>query len=159
MTKSVKYSVAVVLRNSKGEYLAVQRPMDDEDHKGHWGLPAVSLKSGETPDQAAIRACQEKLCCNGDIKRFLGIMYQKRNKYDMFLMDIEMALNEESQPDVQKSNTASTKYIEQLWTDDPMLMMPAAKDGSCCSTIFLTDQGLLEREAWVEDLEGSPDVG
>jgi len=159
MSKPVKYSVAVVLRNDKGEYLAVRRPLDDEDHKGHWGLPAVSLKSGETPDQAALRTCKEKLYCSGKIKRFLGIMYQKRNKYDMFLMDIEMTLDGDRQPDVGKSNTTSTKYIEQLWSDDPMLMMPAAKDGSCCSTIFLSDQGLMEREDWVEDLEGSPNVG
>jgi len=77
----------------------------------------------------------------------------------MFLMDIEMTLDGDRQPDVGKSNTTSTKYIEQLWSDDPMLMMPAAKDGSCCSTIFLSDQGLMEREDWVEDLEGSPNVG
>lgn len=159
MSKPVKYSVAVILRNDKGEYLAVKRPLDDADHKGHWGLPAVTLKDGETPDQAAVRVCEEKLDCSGEVKRFLGIMYQKRNKYDVFLMDIEMTLKGERLPDVSKSSTKTTKYIEQLWTMDPMLMMPAAKDGSCCSSIFLSDQGLLDRDDWIEDLEGSDQVG
>lgn len=86
-------------------------------------------------------------------------MYQKRNAYDIFLMDIEMMLEDESEPDVAQANSTHTVYTEQKWADDPNVMMPSAKHGSCCSSIFLTDRGLLDREEWIDSLEGSDLVG
>jgi hypothetical protein len=40
-----------------------------------------------------------------------------------------------------------------------MDLLPSAKGGSCCSSIFLTDMGLLDREEWIKSLEGSDTVG
>src|SRR5579875_2944850 len=94
MSKQVKYVVAVILKNKQNpdEFLVVKRPDDDPDLGGHWGFPAATMKPGELPEQAAIRICKEKLGCDGNVTRFLGIMFQKRNSYDIFLMDVDMIL-------------------------------------------------------------------
>ena len=157
MSKQVKYVVAVVLtdKSKPGEFLVVKRPDDDPDLRGAWGLPAVTMVSDELPEQAALRVCHEKLRCEATPKRFLGLMYQKRNSYDIFLMDIEMELTGDTQPDILQAHTEHTAYVDQKWTNDPMDLMPSARHGSCCSSIFLTDRGLLDRSEWIDSLEGS----
>ena len=157
MSKRVKYTVAAIIsdKNRPGEFLAVKRPEDDPDLRGEWGFPAISLKPGELPEDGAKRICKEKLNCEAVPTRYLGIMFQRRNSYDIFLMDIEMELVDSSQPNVHEANTEVTKYVDQIWTDDPMIQMPSARNGSCCSSIFLTDRGLLDRDEWIASLEGS----
>jgi ADP-ribose pyrophosphatase YjhB (NUDIX family) len=161
MSKRVDYVVAIVLKNSQNpdEFLVVKRPPEDTDLAGCWGLPAITMNPGELPEQAAARVCLEKLSCEATPTRFLGIMFQKRNNYDLFLMDIEMALTGADQPDIAKADTETTAYVEQKWTTDPMDLMPSAEEGSCCSSIFLTDRGLLDRDKWIASLEGSDRVG
>ena len=150
-----------MLRNNKNpkEFLIVKRPHDDVDHRGHWGLPAVSLKPGELPERAAQRVCKEKLNCEATAERFLGIMAQKRNGYDIFLMDIEMVLDGNKQPDIMQADTEGTVYVEQKWSTEPAELLESAKAGSCCSTIFVTDRGLMDRDEWITSLEGSDSVG
>lgn len=156
MSKQIKYVVAVVLKNKQhpDQFLVVKRPDDDPDLAGSWGFPATSLEPGELPKHGAERICREKLNCMGEATRFLGIMYQKRNSYDIFLMDIEMELTE-GEPDVHQATATSTVYTDQKWSADPMDLMASAKHGSCCSSIFLTDRGLLDRSEWINSLEGS----
>jgi ADP-ribose pyrophosphatase YjhB (NUDIX family) len=157
MSKQVKYVVAVVLtdKSKPDEFLVVKRPDDDPDLRGAWGLSAVTMVSNELPEQAALRVCREKLNCEATPVRFLGLMYQERNSYDIFLMDIEMELTGDTQPDVHQAHTEHTAYVDQKWTNDPMDLMPSARHGSCCSSIFLTDRGLLDRSEWIDSLEGS----
>lgn len=155
MNKEIKYVVAVVLKNDKNEFLVVKRPDNDLDLGGAWGFPATSLKPGELPEACAIRICKEKLGCTIDPNKFLGIMYQKRNSYDIFLMDIEAELIGDMEPNVHNATSDLTIYVDQKWSSDPMDLMPSAKHGSCCSSIFLTDRGLLERRDWIASLEGS----
>ncbi|MDB5185381.1 MAG: MutT/nudix family protein [Candidatus Saccharibacteria bacterium] len=159
MTKQIKYVVAVILQNSAGEFLVVKRPDDDPDLGGHWGFPAATMRPGELPEQAALRICKEKLNCNATPTRFLGLMSQKRNSYDIFLMDVEMLLAEDQQPDVHAATTENTAYVDQKWSTDPEDLRTSANGGSCCSSIFLTDRGLLDREEWISSLEGSDKVG
>ena len=161
MSKQVKYVVAVVLKNNQNpeEFLVVKRPDDDPDLGGHWGFPAATMKAGELPEQAAQRICQEKLNCGAKTTRFLGIMFQKRNSYDIFLMDVEMILADGQQPDVLAATTEHTAYVDQKWSTDPEDLRASANGGSCCSSIFLTDRGLLDKEEWIASLEGSDTVG
>lgn len=160
MSKPVKYVVAVVLKNNSNpnEFLVAMRPEGDPDLAGKWGFPAVTLAPGELPEQGAMRACKEKLNCQAEPTRLLGIMFQKRNSYDIFLMDIEMTLTE-GQPDVHAATTEHTAYSEQKWSTDPEDLRSSANSGSCCSTIFLTDRGLLDKDDWIASLEGSDTVG
>jgi 8-oxo-dGTP pyrophosphatase MutT (NUDIX family) len=157
MSKPIKYAVAVVIKRQKDspEFLIVRRPDDDPDMGGYWGFPAISLQPGELPEQAVARLCKEKLDCEATAVRFLGAMEQRRNAYDIFFMDIEAVLAPGSEPNVHEATTTHTAYSDQKWSTDPMEIMPSAKDGSCCSTLFLTDQGLLDRDEWVSSLEGS----
>jgi 8-oxo-dGTP diphosphatase len=161
MSKPIKYVVAVVLRNANNpkEFLTVKRPDSDKDLGGCWGLPAASMKDGELPEAAARRVCREKLDCDAESVRFIGIMQQTRNAYDICLMDIEMQVVGNQQPEVSRSTSPDTVYVAQKWSTDPLDVMASAKKGSCCSSIFLTDQGLLDREDWVLSLEGSKTVG
>lgn len=159
MSKTVNYVVAAILKNDKNEFLVVKRPDDDPDLGGHWGFPATTMLPGELPEQAAQRICKEKLNCEAEPTRFLGVMFQKRNSYDIFLMDVDMKLLGNKQPNVLEANTTHTAYVEQKWSSDPMDLMSSAKNGSCCSSIFLTDRNLLDREEWINSLEGSTIVG
>lgn len=158
--KDIKYTVAVVLKKEKNgdEFLVVHRPPEDKDLANSWGLPAVSLVPGELPEDGARRVCREKLGCDAKPTRFLGIMFQKRNSYDIFLMDFEMVLTENEFADITRANTTRTAYIDQSWTNDPNVLMESARHGSCCASIFLTDRGLLNRQDWIDSLEGSDTV-
>ena len=161
MSKQVKYVVAVVLKKriNGDEFLVVKRPDDDPDLGGHWGFPAATMRPGELPEQAAKRICKEKLACEGEVTRFLGIMFQKRNNYDIFLMDVDMVVTKGQEPNVRAATTENTAYVDQKWSTDPMDLMASAKGGSCCSSIFLTDRELLDRGDWIASLEGSDTVG
>ncbi|HSW80097.1 MAG TPA: NUDIX hydrolase [Candidatus Saccharimonadales bacterium] len=157
MDKQIKYTIAIIIKNpaNPDEFLVVRRPDDDADLRGSWGFPATSAQPGELPEDCARRIAKIKLGCEAEPTRFLGIMFQRRNSYDIFLMDMEMELVNGSQPDINKADTNLTKYVEQKWSSDPMDLMPAAKHGSCCASIFLTDRGLLDRKEWIDSLEGS----
>lgn len=85
-------------------------------------------------------------------------MFQKRNGYDIFLMDLEMMLASGQQPNVHAAVTDHTAYIDQKWSSDPMDLMASATAGSCCSSIFLTDNELLDKVEWISSLEGSDSV-
>ena len=160
MSKQIKYVVAAILKNKENpeEFLVVKRPDDDLDLGGHWGFPAVTMKPGELPEEAAVRICKEKLNCEARPTRFLGIMFQKRNSYDIFLMDVDLELTGD-QPDVHAADTENTAYVDQKWSTDPEDLRASANGGSCCSSIFLTDRGLLDRDKWIDSLEGSNTVG
>ena len=157
MSKQVDYVVAAVIknRNNPEEFLVVKRPDDDPDLRGSWGLPATTLKEGELPEDAAQRLCRDKLGCEAKPTRFLGLMFQRRNSYNLFLMDVDMELTSAADPDVHAATAGRTRYVEQKWSSDPMDLMPAAEKGSCCASIFLTDRNLLNREEWIDSLEGS----
>lgn len=161
MSKPVKYTVAIIPKKSADseEFLVVRRPAEDKDLADSWGLAAVTLQPGELPEQGAIRACREKLGCKAVPSRFLGVMFQKRNAYDIFLMDIEMILEPGEEADVTKANTTHTAYSGQQWSTDPQILMDSARAGSCCASLFLTDRGLLDKDEWVASLEGSDIVG
>ena len=70
-----------------------------------------------------------------------------------------MMIAEGQQPDVHAATTENTAYVDQKWSTDPMDLMASAKGGSCCSSIFLTDKNLLDKEEWIASLEGSDTVG
>jgi hypothetical protein len=73
-------------------------------------------------------------------------------------MDVEVELAE-GEPDVHKASAEGTLYVEQKWSSNPTDLMPSAKNGLCCSSIFLTDRGMLDRNEWIDSLEGSDIVG
>lgn len=87
------------------------------------------------------------------------MMFQKRNNYDLFLMDVDMLLVDGREPDVNRAITENTAYVDQKWSTEPEDLRTSANGGSCCSSIFLTDRNLLDRDEWITSLEGSDIVG
>ena len=87
----VKCSVAVVLRCAArpGEFLAVRRPPDDDRLPDVWGLPAVTLRTGELPEAAVRRLGREKLGADIQASRFVGVRAADRQDHLLILMDLE----------------------------------------------------------------------
>lgn len=143
LEKPVKCSVAAVIRDpAEAEaFLAVRRPPDDTELPLVWGLPAVSLRTGELPEAALQRLGREKLGVRLSPRRFVGIRAADRGEYLLILMDLEAEVVT-GHPDVHSAKTTGTAYIDQQWTTDPLLLAEAARRGSVCSRILLEAQGL-----------------
>jgi 8-oxo-dGTP diphosphatase len=137
MTKTIRCSVAaVVRREAGGPLLAVRRPLDDDSLPGVWGLPAVTLKEGELPEEGLRRLGAEKLKVELEPSRFIGIKAAERDTYQLILMDIE-AIVVSGEPDVLSATTPSTRYIDQRWVDDLETFVEAARRGSLCAQVLL----------------------
>ena len=141
--KPVRCAVAAVLRNPENEreFLAVRRPPDDDRLPDVWGLPAVSLRPGELPEAALRRIGREKLAAEIEPIRFVGIKSMDRGDYELILMDIEAGLVS-GVPSVRRSESAATRYVDQLWTSDLLLLREAARRGSLCSQLLLEESGV-----------------
>lgn len=60
--KPIKYAIAFIIYNrNRSKFLIVQRSSDDKDLPNVWGLPAGSVKDGETFEECVIRSGKEKL--------------------------------------------------------------------------------------------------
>lgn len=143
LEKPVRFSLAVVLRGrgGTGAFLAVRRPPDDEHLPGVWGLPAITLRNGELPEEAARRLGREKLGAGIEARRFVGVRAADRGEYLLILMDVEAEVVD-GEPNVDAARTSSTVYVEQRWTTDPRLLREAAARGSVCSRILLDSAGV-----------------
>lgn len=121
--------------------MAVKRPADDDNLPNVWGLPAVSVKDGELPEDAVRRVGIEKLATEIKPVSYIGVMRADRGDYELILMDIKAELVGK-EPSVHDAATAGTKYTDQQWTSDYSLFKEAATKGSLCSRVFLASEGL-----------------
>lgn len=135
--KAIRCSVAaVVRREAGGPLLAVRRPLDDDSLPGIWGLPAVTLKEGELPEEGLRRLGVEKLNVTLEPRRLIGIKAADRHSCQLILMDIE-AVVVEGTPAVRAATTDATRYIEQQWVEDLGIFAEAAANGSVCAQVLL----------------------
>jgi ADP-ribose pyrophosphatase YjhB (NUDIX family) len=141
--KPVRCAVAAVLRHPGDErlFLAVRRPDSDEQLPGVWGLPAVTLAPGELPEAGLRRIGREKLGTEVEPVRFVGIRSRDRGDYELILMDIEARLTG-PEPAVADAPTRATRYVDQRWTGDLLLLRDAARMGSVCSQVMLEAHGV-----------------
>jgi ADP-ribose pyrophosphatase YjhB (NUDIX family) len=82
----VKHSVGVAIFNGD-EVLSVRRPDDDDELPGIWGLPAGTLKAGETTEDLIKRIGREKLGVELTPIRPINAGKQMRTQY---LLDMEL---------------------------------------------------------------------
>lgn len=141
--KLTKFSIAVVILNPENpsEFLAVKRPPNDDSLPNVWGLPAVTVKNGELPEEAVKKLGIEKLATEIEAVSFVGVDSAERDTYNLILMDIQAELKG-IQPSVAKASTSGTKYTDQQWTSNYDILKEAAEKGSLCSRIFLKSKGL-----------------
>lgn len=141
--KPTNFAVAAIISNpnSLKEILAVKRPPDDESLPDVWGLPAVTVKEGELPEDAIRRLGVEKLSTKIEPISYVGIKRADRGSYELILMDIAAELKGQ-EPSVKEATTTGTKYVDQKWTNDYAIFEEAAKKGSLCSRILLESKGI-----------------
>ena len=137
MERSVKRSVSVAIPHPDGKrVLIVQRPPDDEDLPNAWGLPAASLKDGESWEEAVRRAGREKLGVVLDVGREMnrGAIERKNYLLEMRLFSARIL---EGEVDVPQVDARVTQYQAWRWGDADDLE-PAARAGSLCCRLFRT---------------------
>lgn len=131
-----KRSIAIAIHDpGTDRVLIVQRPDDDEDLPGVWGLPAGSLLAGESWADAVARAGRHKLGVAVQPGPLLGTGSAERRTYtlEMRLYDAVITGGEPSTP---QADETVTQYQSWRWGTAEDLR-PAAKRGSLCSRLYL----------------------
>jgi 8-oxo-dGTP diphosphatase len=139
--KPVKESVAVVVSNSCGEFLVTRRPDDPADElAGLWGLPAVTRRAGEDERAAAERIGPLKLGVTLAVGAKLGARTADRPDHVLRLAAYEASIVAGA-PVVPQLDHSVTQYIACQFTDEPAVLVAAARRGSVCSQVFLESIG------------------
>jgi ADP-ribose pyrophosphatase YjhB (NUDIX family) len=136
--KPLKRAVSLVIESPSG-LLLVRRPDDDESLPGEWGLPAVSLRPGESEHAALRRAGRDKLGVELEPLEPVGEARAERAGYRLAMRDwaVRIAGGEPSVPQAG----AGTQYVEWRWGAVPELAR-AARAGSVCARVLLRERGL-----------------
>lgn len=135
-------SVSLVIHEpgGTGRILLVRRPPDDADLPDAWGLPAASLRAGETWEETARRAARDKL---GVVVRLRGLrnegtIRRATGSLRMRLFDATLA---RGTPDVAVAPADVTRYVDWHWGDEAELR-PAAQRGSLCCRLALASSAV-----------------
>ena len=137
MERGVKRSVSAAIAHPDGKrVLIVQRPADDEDLPNSWGLPAASLKDGESWEEAVRRAGREKLGVELGVGGELNRGGLDRNDYSLE-MRLFSARILEGTVKVPQRAPGVTQYHAWRWGDADDLE-PGARKGSLCCQLFRT---------------------
>ncbi len=132
--KPLKESIAAVIphQDIDGRILMVRRPQTaDEELPGIWGLPAASLKQGETDRDAIQRIGRQKLGCELTFLRMIAQGRLQTPEYSLEMRLHQAQLNGEPQlPSTVDENV--TLYTEWRWGKPEELSDSAAKGSLCC---------------------------
>jgi methylated-DNA-protein-cysteine methyltransferase-like protein len=132
-TRSVALAISRPGRPRK--LIIVRRPPDDLDLPDGWGLPAASLRPGETSDAAALRAARDKLGVvvelGPEINR--GSTLRGRTRLEMRLFRATLRAGK---PHVPQPVRGVTQYTAWRW-DTTDALRPAADRGSLCCRLVL----------------------
>jgi hypothetical protein len=129
----VKRSISLVIEGPAG-VLLVRRPDDDDNLPGVWGLPATSLRQGESEHDALLRAGREKLGVEVEPLRPLG-----EETGELVSMRDWAARVVEGTPEVPQLGEG-TQYVSLRWGNAAELA-PAARAGSLCARVLLRAVG------------------
>jgi ADP-ribose pyrophosphatase YjhB (NUDIX family) len=121
----VTRSVSLVIEGPGG-LLLVRRPDDDESLPGVWGLPAASLREGESERDALLRAGREKL---GVEVEPLELAAEEGPMRDWRARIVS------GEPAVPQA-AGGTQYVGLRW-GQPRELAPAARAGSLCARALL----------------------
>ena len=134
---AAKRSVALVVQGPDG-VLLVRRPDDDESLPGVWGLPAATLRPGESEREALLRAGREKLGVEVEPLEPLGADEAQRPGHRIEMRDWSARIVA-GEPRVPQPREG-TQYVEWRW-GDPEQLVPAARAGSLCARVLLRSVG------------------
>jgi ADP-ribose pyrophosphatase YjhB (NUDIX family) len=125
----VKRSISLVIEGPDG-VLLVRRPDDDADLPGVWGLPAASLREGESERDALLRAGRDKLGVEIEPLAPAGEEGRMRD------WRARIVSGEPAVPQVG----GGTQYVGLRW-GEPGELAPAARAGSLCARALLRAVG------------------
>ena len=130
--KPTKHAVAFVIYNEdRSKFLVVQRPADDENLPNVWGLPASSLKEGESFEEATVRAGKDKLGVQVKTVKLIGEDSIEREKYVLHMKEYEVEIVE-GEPEVPQPIEGVTQYQQWRWGTGEDLCEAAGKASLCC---------------------------
>ncbi|HWE91014.1 MAG TPA: NUDIX hydrolase [Pseudonocardiaceae bacterium] len=141
MNKPLNQSVALVIEDDNGGFLVVKRDENDDSLPGVWGLPAASLRPGETVEDAAARAGRDKLGVTVKIADFIGDKRGDEGNRFNHLREYRAEIIEGT-PSVPQPDRSVSQYAEVRYTADPTVLFDAARQGSLCSQIYLRELGV-----------------
>lgn len=134
--RSLRRSISFAVPGPRpGDLLLVRRPPDDPDLPGVWGLPAGSLRPGESEEEAVLRSGREKLGVELRPVRPLRTGATERPGYTL-RMTVWSAAVSEGQPSVPQPFPEVTQYVAWRWGPAVDLAAAAAR-GSLCSRLYL----------------------
>jgi ADP-ribose pyrophosphatase YjhB (NUDIX family) len=138
LTPDLRHAVAAVIRRD-GLVLAVRRPDEpDEELPGVWGLPALTLRPGETPEEGVRRLGLEKLGVQLTPRRVLAGGDQHRAAYTlrMTLYEASMRGAPVLPGRTERADVNITQYDAIDWLPSESFV-EAARRGSLCCRLFL----------------------
>ncbi|MFW6079714.1 MAG: NUDIX domain-containing protein, partial [Gemmatimonadota bacterium] len=117
------------------EVLQVRRPPDDEHLPNVWGLPAGTLREGESWEDAVRRSGREKLGVELDVGSELNHGTTERHEYTLEMKLFEAGIVA-GEPRAPQPDVGVTQYTDWRWGAARDLA-PAAEKGSLCSRLYL----------------------
>ena len=132
-----KRAVAAAVRREDGLVLAVRRPDEPgEELPGVWGLPAVTLREGESPEDGVRRLGREKRGVDLTPKYSLAEGEQRRDGYVLHMSVFAASMKGQPRLPPRTGENAATLYEAIDWLEASALR-PAAAAGSLCCKLFL----------------------
>ena len=135
--KPLKRSVSLVIESPAG-VLLVRRPDDDDSLPGLWGLPAASLREGESEREALLRVGRDKLGVEVEPLEPIGEDEAERDDHRIQMRDWSARIAAGVPAVPQRGE--GTQYVEWRW-GDPAELAPAARAGSVCARVLLRALG------------------
>jgi ADP-ribose pyrophosphatase YjhB (NUDIX family) len=135
--KPLKRSVSLIIEGPGG-VLLVRRPDDDESLPGLWGLPAASLREGESERDALLRVGRDKLGVEVEPVELVGVDEEERPGHRIAMRDWSARIVS-GEPAVPQAGEG-TQYVDWRW-GDPGELAPAARAGSVCARVLLRALG------------------
>ena len=145
----VQRAVALVVHcpDDAGLLLAVRRPDDDTELPGLWGLPAATLRNGETVEDAACRIGETKLGVEVEPGEVAAEGAQQRPDYLLEMALLTARLQDPARsPRLLAPSSLATAYVDWRWAP-PGLLAEAARRGSLCCQLLLSRHGVASAEA------------
>ena len=129
-------AVAVVVRREDGRILAVRRPDGPgEELPGVWGLPATTVRSGETDDDAIARIGRDKLGVRLERGPVVGHGEQARDGYTLRMAVYEGALAGEPRLP-ERGASEGTLYDAIDWLPAASFREAASRGSLCCAVLL-----------------------
>ena len=130
--------------------LVVRRPPEDDLLPNVWGLPAATLRVGESYEDAAVRAGQEKLGVKIRIVGEIAEGTADRGDHILRMKEFEVEIAEGT-PSVPQSipqpitppMEGVTQYLACKW-GGPDDLVEATRKGSLCCRLYLSSIGQFQ---------------